>query len=440
MFKYIIIFCAIISTQNAFASNGISLIRDAEIEKFLRELSDPIFKSADLNSKNIKIFIVNDNSINAFVSGGQNVFINTGLITKFKTPDALIGVISHEAGHIASSHIARSSEGSESAQSALIMSYLLGIGAAISGAPQASQAIIMSGMQTAGRLQMKYSRDQEEAADRDAVEYLSKMHYPANGLLSLLEFFEKEMIGYKDEINEYALSHPISRKRIDFLKNNMREKHFSSKNVNKKLQPNMDRVVEKLIAFTENPKELLENDQSDYIKSIALYRVGDFSSALKILDKIIAKNKNDGFLYELRGQILFESGDINGGIENFDDAIKLLDKQDSSQAKLSFSSTVLALEDSNAKNKLSLAIKRLKEASEFEFENPFLFKNLSFLYSKIGDEGRSLLALGEYNFLISENAKAKKYLKLAREKLIDKSDSKADLLRLEDIEESLKDK
>ncbi len=85
-------------------------IRDAEIEEFLRDVTIPIAKAADLNYNNIKIFIIKDSNINAFVSGGQNIFINTGLITKFKKPGAIIGVIAHEIGHIKAGHLARHEE------------------------------------------------------------------------------------------------------------------------------------------------------------------------------------------------------------------------------------------------------------------------------------------------------------------------------------------
>ena len=111
-FIFILFFlCAALGYSPAFADA--SLIRDAETEKFLHQLADPIFTAAGLNPHDIKIYIVNDLSINAFVSGGQNVFINTGLIRKFKTPDALIGVIAHETGHITAGHLARSSEGAK---------------------------------------------------------------------------------------------------------------------------------------------------------------------------------------------------------------------------------------------------------------------------------------------------------------------------------------
>jgi len=426
--------------QNSFAN--ISLIRDAETEKFLRNLATPIFKAADLKTENIKIYIVNDDGINAFVSGGQNVFINTGLIRKYKTPDALIGVIAHESGHITSGHLARSSEGESEAQGAMFLSYLLGIGAAVAGSPDAGMALIAGGSQSAQRLYMKFTRTQEEAADQHAIEYLDKMKYPADGLVNLLEFFESEMIGYKDQIDEYLMSHPVSRKRIDLIKTRTADKKFSDKKINQKLQPEMDQVLAKLEGFMENPDYLLKkykdqnDDRSNYIKAIAFHRKGKVDEAVILLDEIIIKNPKDGFLFELRGEILFGNGQVENSIISYSEAIKLLPKQDSALAKISFASSILTLKKSD-KDLIELAIKRLNEAKEIENENPFLFRQLASAFSKINDEPRSLLALAEFNLLVGDKKKSLKYAKEAKEKL-DKS-QKYELLHADDLIELAKE-
>lgn len=453
-FNFLSLILIFFLAKNSFA--GVSLIRDAETEKFLHELADPIFRAADLDVQNIKIYIVNDNSINAFVSGGQNVFINTGLILKFKTPDALIGVIAHESGHIAAGHLARSSEGAEQAQGAMLLSYLLGVGAAVAGSPEAGIALISGGSNSAQRLYLKFTRTQEEAADQHAIEYLDKLQYPADGLVKLLEFLETEIIGYKGQIDEYLLSHPVSQKRIDLIKSRSADKKFSDKKINQKLQRSMDIVSAKLEAFIENPEATLlryknYNDElSNYKKSIALFRKGKVDESLALLDPIINEKdgillKRDaalGFLYELKGQILFESGRIQDSILAYNRAIKILNAKDSAQAKIAFASGILALTKNDA-DLLERAIKRLHEAEVFESENPFLFKQLAEAYSKLGDEGRSLLALSEFNLLIGDKEKCRKYAKEAKEKL-DKS-AKLELLRADDLlelgkEEKDKDK
>lgn len=424
-------------------SSGISLIRDSQTEKFLHELSDPIFRAANLDPQNIKIYIVNDDSINAFVAGGQNVFINTGLIRKYNTPDALIGVIAHETGHIAAGHLARSGEGQEQATGAMVLSYLLGAGAIVAGAPDAGVALIAGGSNTAERLYMKYNRNQEEAADNHAVEYLETLNYPADGLVKLLEFFQSEMVGYQGQIDEYLLSHPVSRKRIDVIKARMAGKKFSDKKINQKLQPTMNIVLAKLEAFIENPDFILEkyrnqNDElANYRKSIALFRKGKSKESLELLNQVIAKKSSIelAFLYELQGQILFESGNAVESTASYNKAIKMLEAKDASQAKIAFASSILSLV-SKDKDLVNLAIKRLEEAKIFEEENSFLFKQLANAYDKNGEEGKSLLALAEYSFLIGDKEKCQKYLKNAKEKL--PKDAKSELLRADDLLEIVK--
>ena len=95
--------------QNLLAqSQGrLSLIRDAEIENTLRVFAAPIFKAADLDFKSVQMHIVNDNTLNAFVTKGQHIFFNTGLLIKAENAGQVMGVIAHETGHITAGHLVR---------------------------------------------------------------------------------------------------------------------------------------------------------------------------------------------------------------------------------------------------------------------------------------------------------------------------------------------
>ena len=83
------------------------LIRDSETENLIRDYGLPIFRAAGLSSQNIAIHIINDKNINAFVVDGRNMFINMGAIMQAQTPNQIIGVMAHEAGHIAGGHLSR---------------------------------------------------------------------------------------------------------------------------------------------------------------------------------------------------------------------------------------------------------------------------------------------------------------------------------------------
>jgi len=438
---YFLILFLLFSTNNSDAR--ISIIRDAEIEKFLYDLTKPILKSANLNSDNIKIYIVNDSSINAFVTGGQNIFINTGLITKFKTPDALIGVIAHEVGHIASGHLARSSENFKEAENAVLLSYLLGLGAIAGGSPDVGSAIIMGGSQTAQRVYMKYSRSQEESADSLAIQYLDKISYPAFGLIDLLEYFESQNIGYKNYVDEYLLSHPVSRNRIELIKSRTKDKKFSNHKINNKLQKRMNIIVAKLEGFLNDPDQILQtyskssDFQSRYIRSIANYKKGNFSQAINLIKSLIKENDKDGFIYELYGQILFEGGYADLAILAYQQAIKILPKEDSALSKINLAFTILSKKENNS-DELDYCILLLKEAKKIEKENPFLFKNLAIIFMKKDDEARYNLALSEYNYLLGDYKKALKHAKEAKKRLPDSAT--IEITEADDLIDLLKDK
>ena len=68
-------------------------IRDAEIESILYNWTKPILEIAGLKENNLKIHIIADKRINAFVTNGQNMFLNTGLILKAGSANGLMGVL-----------------------------------------------------------------------------------------------------------------------------------------------------------------------------------------------------------------------------------------------------------------------------------------------------------------------------------------------------------
>jgi len=149
-----------------------SLIRDTEIEDTLEDFTTPLLRAAGLNADNVDIYIVNDNSLNAFVTRGQNIFLNTGLIQQAETPLQLKGVIAHEAGHIADGRIARSDYGNRNAYGSMLLAAGLGIAAILAGEGGAG-ALILGGAQQFGQVDvLANTRVGESVADQYAADYL----------------------------------------------------------------------------------------------------------------------------------------------------------------------------------------------------------------------------------------------------------------------------
>ena len=199
------------------AAQGI--IRDAEIEETLRDFSTPIWQAAGLEPSSINVIIVSDPEMNAFVSGGQNIFIHTGLILATDTPNQLKGVIAHETGHISGGHLARSGEAMSNAMVPAFVSIGLGVLALAAGAPDAGAALISGSTQFAMGAYMRHSQVQESSADQAGFTFLDQSGQSGEGFL---EFFEK--FRYQEVMSDarrygYFRTHPLSSDRIAALRN-----------------------------------------------------------------------------------------------------------------------------------------------------------------------------------------------------------------------------
>ena len=163
-----------------------TLIRDAEIEEVISNIAMPIFKSAGLDPNFVKIHILLDDELNAFVARGQRVFINAGLILSVKTPEQLLGVIAHETAHISGGHLAKTQEALKLANAKAIAGFLMGAATIAAGGNMGGVAIL-GGQQIGRNSLLKYSRNQEVIADISAVNLMDKAGYSGKGLIEFLE-------------------------------------------------------------------------------------------------------------------------------------------------------------------------------------------------------------------------------------------------------------
>ena len=149
-----------------------SILRDAETEALLHDMAAPLITAAGLNPNNVDVVVINDSSLNAFVAGGQVVYIHSGLLNAASTANEVQGVIAHELGHITGGHVI-SDGGSKAAGNISILSLLLGAAAAAAGAGDAAIGVIMAGQQAALGKYLAFSRSQESTADAAGAQFLS---------------------------------------------------------------------------------------------------------------------------------------------------------------------------------------------------------------------------------------------------------------------------
>ncbi len=412
-----IICCLSVCTALNAAARGISTIRDAETEEYLREIMDPIIGVAGLDKKSIKLVIVQSDVLNAFVAGGQNVFLHTGLIMEGDDSLLLQGVIAHELGHIAGGHLIRKTQDAEYAGIEAAMGYILGIGSVLAGAPpEAATAIVAGGQHVAQRGFLKYSRQHEEAADQAALNYLEKLKVSPKGLMQLLEklWSQNRLLFSESNLTRYDLTHPLSQERINHIQHAIKGRDFVP--VDKKLTHRHLLIKAKLKGFLGDAEKIIKEMEGDdtvygrYTRTVALYRLPMLDKALVEVDALIAEDKENPFFYELKGQMLYENGKVKEAIAPYREALSY--RPDSPLLQLELAAALLALE---GKENITEAIELFNRAVRVEKDNPFLWRQLGIAYGKQENLGMSYLALAQRERLMNKNKEAKNFLLKARE-------------------------
>jgi predicted Zn-dependent protease len=407
--------------STALAQGGpISLIRDTEVEAILHKDADPIFRAAGIDPKAVTIYIVGEQDLNAFVSGGQNLFLFTGLISKTKTPNQLTGVIAHETGHMAGGHLIRSAEGEKQALATYLLTMGLGVLAAAAGSPDAAAGLLYSSGYFAALTGAGFTRVQEASADQAAITYLEKAGLSGKGIVDFFDNFRYEEVFDNARRYKFFQDHPITSERIAALQVRAAQQPHYGVVDSPEAQAEHEVMVAKLKAFENLPQQtLLDYPETDtsfparYARAIAYYRDLQTDRALKLTDALIAEQPNNPYLWELKGQTLFESGRPAEAEPAHRRSVEL--KPDAPLLRLNLAQTLVAEENPQ---KLEEAVAELHHAVNVEPDNAFAWMLMAQAYDRKGEPGMARLASAEQEFSLGQLSDAKIFAMRARKQLV----------------------
>lgn len=397
----------------------VGLIRDSEIETYLHDLARPILNAAGVDSEALHIFIINSNTINAFVAGGSNMFFNTGLLTETNNPEMLQGVMAHETGHIAGAHLARGARPMQNAQIGAVISYVVGAAAAAAGAGDVGIAIMSGGSETAMRGILAYTRANERAADQMGLEYLDNQEVTARGMLDIFEKLRRNEKRYLGKPDPYLQSHPLSFERIAVIRRHLSNSPYKDNRLPEEIQVRHKRMLAKLDGFLNSPERVMYaypvSDTSLYgrfARAVVYYRTSDLDSALKEIDSLIKEYPDDAYFYELKGQILYENGKMQQAREAYARATSL--KPKAAMIRADYARTLLGLNDPKL---VRQAIDELERATGIDPSYGMAWRALSDAYGRSGDQPMATLALAEEASLKNDLDGAIRFATQAKKKL-----------------------
>lgn len=402
-----------------FSASAQSLIRDTEIEATLQDFSEPIIRAAGLNPASVDIYIVNDPSLNAFVTRGQNIFFHTGLILQSETPNQLKGVIAHETGHIAGGHLARSDYGNRSAYGAMLIAAGIGLAAILAGEGEAG-ALILGGSQQFGVMEvLAYSRVNEAAADQYAAQYMEQTRQSGLGLIAFFDKFRYQEVLSNARRYPYFRGHPLSSERIDSLREVVDESPYTYVVDPPEDVERLERAKAKLRGFLDSPQRVFTDyplsdtsANAHYARAVAYFRSASLRSAIKEVDALIAMEPNNPYYHELMGQILYESGKGADSIAPMRRAIEL--KPDAPLFQIALAQ---ALIESETTENLNEAVRLLKSALQKERDSSYAWYHLSQAYGRLDQEPLAKYAIAEQAFNMGDLQRARSFAQRAQQDL-----------------------
>lgn len=425
-FLAIILVSLALATTPAAAQRGLSVVRDAEIEALVADYARPILQAAGLGKSGIEIVLVNDPSFNAFVAG-RRIFINTGALLMAETPNEIIGVLAHEAGHIAGGHQQRLRDQLARAQTMSVIAALLGVGAVAAGAAtgadglaQGGTGIMSGGVEAARRSVLAYQRTEEATADRSAITYLERTGQSARGMLKTFERLAGAMALAGVRVDPYQISHPTPRDRIANLQTLARaSKHFERSDP-PALQQRHDLMRAKISAYTQGHNAAMRlfgrNSRSApalYADAIGTFLSGNPRAAVAKIDALAKAAPGNPYFQEMRGEILLKAGRPEQAAQAFATALQL-DPNKSGIIQIGYGQALMATDKPELVRK---AVGELRTGLSRNRDYAAGYRHLAQAYGKLGNIGEADLATAEGHFHSGNIRDAKIFAARAQQRL-----------------------
>lgn len=278
----------------------VSQLDDPQLKDFVETSVYRLSETSQLQDRRLEFVLLNSPQINAFAAPGGIVGVNGGLFLYAQTEAEYASVMAHELAHLSQRHFARGLEAQQRMQLPVMAGLLAGIVAAAAGAGDLGIAAIASTQAAAMQEQRRFSRQNEQEADRIGLVNLEKAGFDPRAMPSM---FERLMRQYRYDRRppEFLLTHPVSESRIADTRN--RAEQYKAAGITDSVRYQLMRARVQLI-YEETPgvaakrfrNMLDENPQMEaarYGLAIAQIKSGQHKDARETLQPLLAGAPND---------------------------------------------------------------------------------------------------------------------------------------------------
>ena len=292
----------------------VRLIKDPEIVAYVSDVGQKVLDQVDGRLFDYRFFVIQDDGLNAFAMPGGLVFVHTGLIEVIDTENELLCVLAHELGHVQGRHIARRME---RMQRVNIATAAMAIAGLFLGGGQAGSALLATSGALNASLALKYSRTDEEEADRRACQWICKAGYDPRGLIEVLRKMQKYRWLGTDAIPSYLSTHPGASERMTYLEDVWNRKPCVQKSKEDRFR--LRKIQVKAKVMTQDPMILIRRYRRElsatpddifllYGLAESLLAAREYDRALKAFDKLVSSARHRPEFEVDRAQAYFAAG------------------------------------------------------------------------------------------------------------------------------------
>ena len=325
----------------AIVRKEFKVIDEPDVVQYVNRIGGDILRVAGPQFFNYHFFVIDNKEFNAFAAPSGMIFIHSGLIKTMGSEGELMSVIAHEIGHAASRHIADRIEKSSKVNASSAAMALAGI---LLGAGPVSEALITGSLAAGTTMNLKFSRQDEEEADRLAYKYMQELHRNPESMVSMLRKMYRIDRYRQGQVPAYLLTHPEPARRMNYVQNLLLMDDKGGYSPEDQFA--FRRIKSRILSITEEPAALMPLYQRELADSsldadqrmMAMYGISleqlagaDFSGAIASLSKVMAQYPDKITLQTDLGVIHFEAGNFDKAYVLFRDALAAA--PDSLQAK-----------------------------------------------------------------------------------------------------------
>jgi len=369
-------------------------LNDRKTSDYFDTIGQSILAQGKRSPFSFTFTVIKNPGINAFATPGGYVYVYSGLIRISENESQLAGVLAHEIAHVKCRHIAKIIEKSKKVGIATMAAILAG--AFIGGGDETAAAVTTFSIAAAASMNLKYTREHEEEADRTGMSYLVKAGYDGKGMLDFLKIMRKYEY-YSSSVPSYFLSHPGTGDRIAYLDGLLQTTYKMRGSTD--ITENYERIKTSLILGETNPESKLnyfENRLKDnpddieglYGLAVVYGNMGRTEDSFRYFHKAILLAPDDANILRDMGMQYFNLGNTGDAIDALQGAY-FIDENDEG--------TIFFLGRAyDAAGNYRSALELYEKFRKGNPDNTDIYYNLAMIQGKINNQRESHYNFGTY--------------------------------------------